>query len=172
MPKCNRGPENQEFQEARAGGKFNMNKLTPRQERFCQEYIKDLNGKQAAIRAGYTAKSAEVTASKMLSIAKVSARVVELTAPAAKAAGLTKEYVLEGLKEVAERCRQGVPVMIKDENGKMIQSGEWKFDSAGANRALELLGKHLAIFTDKVEHSGGLTLEQLVAGSMKPEDKQ
>lgn len=47
------------------------NELSPKQELFCREYIKDLNGKQAAIRAGYSAATAEVKASQLLSLVKV-----------------------------------------------------------------------------------------------------
>jgi phage terminase small subunit len=47
--------------------------LTPRQARFVEEYVADLNGKQAAIRAGYSPKNAEVQASRMLRYAKVEA---------------------------------------------------------------------------------------------------
>jgi phage terminase small subunit len=45
--------------------------LTPKQSRFVEEYLVDLNGKQAAIRAGYSAKTAEVQASRLLRIAKI-----------------------------------------------------------------------------------------------------
>jgi phage terminase small subunit len=45
--------------------------LTPKQSRFVAEYLIDPNGKQAAIRAGYSAKTAEVQASQLLRIAKI-----------------------------------------------------------------------------------------------------
>jgi phage terminase small subunit len=45
--------------------------LTPKQSRFVEEYLVDLNGKQAAIRAGYSAKAAEVQASRLLRNVKV-----------------------------------------------------------------------------------------------------
>jgi len=45
------------------------------------------------------------------------------------------------------------PVMIRGPNG-MEPSGEYKFDSSGANRSLELIGRHFKMFTDKVELSG------------------
>ena len=44
-------------------------------------------------------------------------------------------------------------------SGEWEETGEYKFDSAGANRATELLGKHLGMFVDKVEHSGKLEYE-------------
>jgi phage terminase small subunit len=52
-------------------GKY-LGLLNLKQQRFVHEYLIDLNGKQAAIRAGYAAASAEVTASRLLSQDKVS----------------------------------------------------------------------------------------------------
>ncbi|ENG5503925.1 terminase small subunit, partial [Yersinia enterocolitica] len=44
-----------------------MKQLTPKQELFCREYLKDLNATQAAIRAGYSEKTAQVQSSRLLS---------------------------------------------------------------------------------------------------------
>lgn len=55
-----------------------MAKLTDKQELFCREYLKDLNGKQAAIRAGYSEKTAEFQASRLLSNDKLQTRITEL----------------------------------------------------------------------------------------------
>lgn len=76
-------------------------------------------------------------------------------------------YVVEGFKEVFNRCMQKVPVMKWDyEEKAMVQAtqvnedgeevGVWEFDSMGANKALEMLGKHLAMFTDKQKSDGKL----------------
>ncbi len=111
--------------------------LNIRQQRFVSEYAKDLNGKQAAIRAGFSEKTAESQASRLLRNVKVSIAVKAALHKVEEKAIVTASYVLKSLKEVAEHCRKRRPI-----------------DSAGANRALELLGKHLTIFTEKVEHSG------------------
>ena len=72
---------------------------------------------------------------------------------------ITADYVLRGIQEIAERCLQRAPVMVGrgedrqqaiDEEGRHV----WTFDSSGANKAFENLGKHLKLFTDKVEASG------------------
>ena len=85
------------------------------------------------------------------------------------------EYVISSLKEVAERCMTAVPVEAWDSDAKcMMPTGEWKFEHSGANKSLELLGKHLGLFTDKTEttHSfdlSGLSDEELNAiASGKP----
>ena len=77
-------------------------------------------------------------------------------------AEISAEYVLNSLVSVAERCQQAEPVMIRD-GRDWVESGEYKFDSAGANRALELLGKHLALFTEKVININDVTGEAMKA---------
>jgi len=120
-------------------------KLTAKQERFCQEYIIDCNGTQAAIRASYSEKTAGVIACEHLKKPKIQARIAELQERMAKVAGLSAEYVLEGYMDIYQRCMQAVP--ITDANG--APSG-FTFNAAGANKALEMLGKHLALFEGKL----------------------
>lgn len=141
--------------------------LTAKQRRFVTEYLKDQNGKQAGIRCGFSPKNAEVSASRLLSQVNVRAAVDEAMQDAAKMAGVDAAYVLAGLKEVAERCMQRTPVMIR-QGREMVQKtqevdlpgggteevGVWEFDSMGANTALKSLGQHLKLFTDKTEVTG------------------
>jgi phage terminase small subunit len=61
--------------------------------------------------------------------------------------GITAEFVLGGLKEIAIKCSKEEE--LTDKNGKSI--GKFKLDSAGSNKAYELLGKHLKLFTEKIE---------------------
>lgn len=70
-------------------------KLTPKQQRFVDEYLIDLNATQAAIRAGYSAKSAEVQGARLLSNAKVKAAVDEAVAARAERTGITADRVLQ-----------------------------------------------------------------------------
>lgn len=137
-----------------------MAKLTPKQQRFVEEYLVDLNATQAAVRAGYSEHGATVQGSQLLANPKVSQAIAEAKAQRSKKVNITAEYVLGNLVEVAERCMQKRPVLnmkgeqVVDEDG----ANKWTFDSKGANRALELLGKHVGCFTDKVELSGALNL--------------
>jgi phage terminase small subunit len=135
-----------------------MAKLTERQERFCKEYIIDLNGTQAAIRAGYSEKTAKEISSENLTKPNIINRIAELTKPKLDELDISAEWILKSLKSVAERCMQAEPVMSKGENGEMIPTGEYKFEHSGANKSLELLGKYQKLFTDKVEHSGSIDL--------------
>lgn len=122
-------------------------KLSAQRKIFCEEYIIDFNGKQAAIRAKYSAKTAESQASRLLTFVKVQEYLAKLIAERSKETGITAEYVLTSLQEVAERCMQKVPVL--DSKGK--ETGEWRFESSGANRSLELIGRHLEMFTERLK---------------------
>ena len=134
--------------------------LTPKQQMFVKEYLIDLNATQAAIRAGYSEKTAAEQASRLLNNVNVASRIEEEKNKRADKLGLTAEWVLENLHNIAVRCQQAEPVMKWDYNEKkLIETGEFQFDSKGANRALELIGKHLAMFTDKVDNSGKLVFE-------------
>lgn len=73
-------------------------KLIPKQQRFCQEYVVDLNGTQAAIRAGYSPQSANEQASRMLAKANIKREVKRLQAAMTKKIGLTAEMVLNELR--------------------------------------------------------------------------
>lgn len=75
--------------------------MNPKQARFCQEYVVDLNGKKAAIRAGYAEGSAHVTASRLLADPKVQARIAELQQALAAKTGITVERVLREYEKLA-----------------------------------------------------------------------
>jgi phage terminase small subunit len=146
----------------RAGG----HKLTPKQSRFVEEYLVDLNATQAAMRAGYSARTANEQGARLLANASVRDAVQEAMNSRSERTEITTDYVLAGIREIAERCLQRAPVMVGrgedraqmiDEQGRHV----WTFDSTGANKAFENLGKHLKLFTDRVEHSGGVTLNVL-----------
>lgn len=118
-----------------------MQKLSPKQERFAREYLLDLNATQAAIRAGYSPKTAQEQASRLLSNVMVAARVAELKAKRAEKADRTAQDVLNDIIAVTAQAR--------DEG-----------DLKTALKGLELQGKHLGMFTDKLqtEHSGGISI--------------
>ena len=72
-----------------------MAKLTAKQQRFVEEYLIDLNGKQAAIRAGYSRKTAEVQGSRLLSIAKVAAAIAAAQDARSERTEITADMVLQ-----------------------------------------------------------------------------
>jgi phage terminase small subunit len=123
--------------------------LSPKRIRFCEEYVVDLNGTQAAIRSGYSAKGADVQAIRLLGNATVLEYIEQLLAKKREENALSAQFVLDSLQKVAERCMTAEPVMAKVD-GELVETGEYRFDSSGANRALELLGKHLGLFSESI----------------------
>lgn len=133
-----------------------------RYERFCQEYVVDYNGAQAAIRAGYKEKNARSQASALLTNPNILARVRELQHDQVERLAVSQDYVVLQLMETYQRCLEVTPVLKFDPyTGQMEETGKYQFDSRGALRALELLGKHLGMYNDKLQVSGKLDTGQL-----------
>lgn len=112
-----------------------MSELNPKQLRFVQEYLIDLNAKQAAIRAGYAPKAAQEQGSRLLSHAKVASEIAKRQAKVAEKAEITAEFVLAGIVALIKRCEQNQ-------------------EESTALKGYELLGKHLGMFKERVEHTG------------------
>lgn len=134
--------------------------LSNRELLFSSEYLVDLNAKQAAIRAGYSPKTAEQQASRLLRKVKVKDYINSLMEKRAEETGITSKYVLETIVDTVERCRQvrqvvdrkGEPIFVETPKGDIAPA--YTFDSGGVLKGCELLGKHLKLFTDKVEQTG------------------
>lgn len=125
-------------------------KLSKKLEKFCTEYAVDHNGSRAAAEAGWNENTAASAASRLLKREEIRARIAELESNAAETCGLTVVGVIKSLMETRDRCKQAVPVMEYDKAAReYVESGEYRFDAAGANRADELLGKHLGMFEEK-----------------------
>ena len=107
-----------------------MKELTERQEVFCNEFIKDLNAVQAAIRAGYSTQHAKKKAYTLLRQARISERIAELKGESIKRTKIEADDILRRLVRIAERTEQ-------------------EGDYNAAIRSLELLGKHQALWTDR-----------------------
>lgn len=147
-----------------------MTNLTAKQERFAQEYLIDLNATQAAIRAGYSKKTANEQGSRLLTNVKVATAIAEGKEKRSVRKEVTQDYVLTTIVETLERCRQVRPVTLADGSPAMVETegGEtapaFKFDAGNALKAAELLGKHLAMFTNKLDHTssdGNVPINQM-----------
>src|ERR1700690_512089 len=99
-----------------------------RRARFCAEYCVDLNGTAAAIRAGYSPKSAKVTASRMLTKANIAADIRARLDRMANKAELTPELVMRTL---ARLCGSEVRGMF-DEGNNLKPRSEWTDERAAA----------------------------------------
>lgn len=156
-----------------------MAKLTDKQTAFVREYLVDLNATQAAIRAGYSERTASRIGPQLLGKTCVREAIENAQAKRARRVEVTQDYVLSNLVEVVERTMQRAPVtdrkgeQVTDEEGRAV----WTFDAKNANRALELLGKHLGIFTDKIRAEvsgpdGGPMASEIVVRFVEPDGEQ
>lgn len=112
--------------------------LNEKQKQFCEEYIIDFNGTQAAIRAGYSKKTANRIASENLSKLDIQEYIKELVDNRNKRTQITQDEVVADIIKVKNRCMQSEAILDKDGN----ETGIYKFDSTGANKALDMLMKH------------------------------
>ena len=117
-------------------------KLTLKQRRFIEEYLIDFNATQAAIRAGYSEKTAYSVGHENLSKPEIKSEIDRLTTQMTEKAIVTKEMVLQGLLDEARMYDEGASHSARV--------------SAWAH-----LGKHLGIFMDKVELSGKVEVASL-----------
>ncbi len=142
-------------------------KLTPKQAKFVNEYLIDLNATQAAIRSGYSKKTAKEIGQENLTKPLIKEAVQKRQNKIKEKTEVSQEWVVKSLKSVAERCMVVEPVFDKEGEA----TGEYTFNASGANRSLELLGKHLGIFTEKVELSGNISLgEQILKAQNRIKD--
>ncbi len=123
-----------------------MAALKAKQEKFCEEYMIDLNATQAAIRAGYSKKCAGTQGAENMQKPAILDRIATLREEQASRTLVDADFVIKGLLQVHGRCMQEEAVM--DSDGP---TGEFKFEHSGANRSLELLGKHLGMFATKLD---------------------
>lgn len=127
----------------------NTKALTAKQAQFVREYLIDLNATQAAIRAGYSEKTAAAIGDENLRKPEIAAAVQSAMDARSQVTEITAQSVLSRINSVIDRCMQ--TEAVRDREG--TATGEYKFDSSGALKGLDLLGKHLKLFTDKVEVS-------------------
>ena len=115
-----------------------MSELEERQKIFCNEYLVDFNGTQAAIRAGYSKKTANEQASRLLAKVNVQTYLKQLIEKRNERTKITQDEVIADIIKVKDRCMQNEAVLDKEGN----ETGIYKFDSNGANKALDMLMKH------------------------------
>ena len=142
------------------------NQLSPKRQRFVDEYVVDFNGTQAAIRAGYAPKAANEQAARLLANASIKAAVEEKLAEIRRKNEITADWVVDKAKKIIERCMQAEPVYDNEGN----PTGEYKFDSSGANGSLKILAKYLGMEKTTVSvESSGLGIVLHLNGKKQPE---
>ena len=155
--------------------------MNQKQKAFATEYVIDYNATQAAIRAGYSKKTAYSMGQRLLKNVEVKKMIRELEEAASERTSITKDMVLKELAKIAFVDprklfdEEGRPKDIRfldpdtaaalesvdiyeefDYNGdeKELSGYTKKYKWADKLRALEMLGKHLGMFTDKVHVEG------------------
>jgi phage terminase small subunit len=129
--------------------------LTPKQARFVDEYLVDMNATQAAIRAGYSAKTANPAAARLLVNVSISEEIQSRRNKLAKKSEVDAQYVIDNLVSTLRKASGIDP--IPGDDGEDI----YRFNGAVANKSLELLGKNLGLFTDKLEVKTDFTFQDL-----------
>lgn len=132
-------------------------KLTAKQQRFCDEYLIDLNATQAAVRAGYTPKYAHTNASKLLQITTIKDFIAKRMAEKENKLIADQDEVLRYLTAVM-RGESNASVLAREESGAehVIEKPP---DEKERLKAAELLGKRYSLFTDKVEQAVDMDLQ-------------
>lgn len=119
--------------------------MTDQQRLFADQYLVLNNGTKAAIAAGYSEKSARSQASQLLVVEEIEQYIEERRIEASRIALIDAAWVQTRFKDISDRCMTAVPVM-EMVDGEWVESGEYKFDSAGANKATENLGKIIGVY--------------------------
>jgi phage terminase small subunit len=101
--------------------------MTPKEQKFCDEYLIDLNAAQAAIRTGYSAKTAKETGYKLLTKVHIQAEISKRRQELAQKTAITQEWVLNNFVELHKDAKD---------------AGDFQ----AAIKANELVGKHLGFF--------------------------
>lgn len=147
--------------------------LTPKQKRFCEEYLIDMNATQAAIRAGYSEKTAYSMGQRLLKKVEVQEYIQKRMTSLEYRTGITQERVLNEIAAVAfanatdyaqvidGRVKLTSTKDLTDEQKKglaVIKEGRFGVEVKAYDKlkALQMLGDYLSLFTDKQR----LALEQ------------
>ena len=142
-------------------------KLEDRERRFAEEYVVDLDRERAVIAAGYSAKDARNYAWKLLQRPHVAEYVRYLKAEQSGRTAITADFVLNSILETVQRCRGGIEE-VETEGGTITK--QYDYDPKSALKGLELLGKHLKIFTDVSEQKHTFTqMPSVMVGDPVPD---
>ncbi len=130
-----------------------MAKLTAKQQRFCDEYLIDLNATQAAIRAGYSKKTARQMANENMSKPYIREYIDKRLAEKESELIADQDEVLKYLTSVLRGESQSTEIVIEGvgEGCSEARTIQKKPSEKDKLKAAELLGKRYGIYTDKVE---------------------
>ena len=164
--------------------------MTAKQQRFCDEYLIDMNATQAAVRAGYSQKTARVIGQENLTKPAIREYIEKRMAEKEKALIADQDEVMKYLTQVMRReLKENVVVTLQNKTEKWVKdedTGKLKKQTiteespavveipaklSDANKAAELLGKVYALFTDKMEADVDMELNITVDYGDEANDK-
>lgn len=148
--------------------------LTAKEQRFCEEYLQDYNATRAAIRAGYSEKTAASNAWKILRRPGVQRRIKQAQQEQRDRLCLSGDRVVLELFDLLEKCKEPEPVRVWSKTEKKyVNTGEYKFDSRGALKTVELLMKHLGMLGADSDGAGDapVCLVDDLAGERAPDSE-
>lgn len=130
-----------------------MAKMTAKMQRFCDEYLIDLNATQAAIRAGYSEKSARAIAAENLTKPDIQEYIAQRMAEKENALIADQDEVLKYLTKVLRGQTQSEIVVVEGtgEGCSEARTMQKAPDEKERLKAAELLGKRYGLYTEKVE---------------------
>lgn len=141
-----------------------MGTLTAKQKRFVQEWMVDLCGTRAAIRAGYSEKSAANTASRLMKDPDVQAYRNELLKAKFDELGITRHSLAVEVYEMMQKCKGGTPHMVWNSDTKTYEpDGTWEQNEKGLYKGAELLSRLLDKMDGAAEDEGA-DYETMLAG--------
>lgn len=147
-----------------------MVKMTEKQKRFCDEYLVDLNATQAAIRAGYSTKTAAVIATENLRKPNIKEYIDKRMEEKEKSLIADQDEVLRYLTSVLRGESQSEVVVIESTGDFMSQARTMQKapDEKERLKAAELIGRRYRLFTDKMEVASAIPV--VISGADQLED--
>lgn len=149
-------------------------KMTAKQMRFCDEYLIDLNATQAAIRAGYSEKTAGVMAAENLKKPNIKSYIEQRMAEKEAALIADQDEVLKYLTAVLRGKTQSEVVVVVNTGDfsskpEKVQKAP---DEKERLKAAELLGKRYGLYTEKIDQNVDMDLNITVNYGDQPEPEE
>lgn len=140
---------------------------------FVNEYLISQNVTQAYMKVyGCSEDAARKNGSRLMTNddikSEIERRQQEIKEDVEKETGISVQWVLNSFKTIADRCMQAEPVYDK-ETGAIV---EYKFDSSGANKAVENIGRYLGMFNDKLKVDANNNNMNTDMTNMTPEERR
>jgi len=142
--------------------------LSEKQRRFVREWLVDMNGTRAAVRAGYSEKSAANTASRLMKDPAVQAYRNELLKAKFDELGITRHSLAVEVYEMMQKCKGGTPHLVWNSDTRTYEpDGTWEQNEKGLYKGAELLSRLLDKLDGAAEDEGADDYEKMLTGGSR-----